>query len=513
MKSITIQHSNYLARRPFIRSVFFAAFLLLVLNQSSFAENILSQRESHLVTSQAGPEHHYPAGEIFLGRIDAKKLRTGKGVYRWTDGKVYIGNFVNNRRQGLGVFTNTKGGIYAGEWKNDKPHGTGFDTVGKKTRIGLFQNGKFVGQSQRDLANAFKLIANHHYSQNTDAFFKDLLSLVRKGSIEAHFALGLLYQAESARYVKTISVPWYPRAQTYQVPSRNLEKAEYHFLIAARAGHAKSQFQLGRLYFDRNNSLELGIANDEEISAHFFSLAHSNGFWPKGFPDHNAVVRELGISGSQLRAREPRPIVSPKCDVINSSFAEIQDCSERRKKLLRKATLQKEAVVKSRNQLFNSFKVAKKKKSAVPVRAEKPAGKIAAGATRPAGLKQPSHSCYRNAGPSLWDDERTMTAFNKQVELYKRNRKPRIASLEKHGFVQNSINYVAAYVAFDQYNNGRKAKKSSWQPVERLDIYRSENTCDKIYDAYSTLDEWARAFGRDYRKLKPNWRQTMITPK
>jgi len=44
----------------------------------------------------------------------------GYGVLRWKDGKVYEGEFVNDKRDGKGNFVWADGRQYFGKWKNGK---------------------------------------------------------------------------------------------------------------------------------------------------------------------------------------------------------------------------------------------------------------------------------------------------------------------------------------------------------------------------------------------------------
>ena len=44
----------------------------------------------------------------------------GKGVYKWADGRVYEGEFVNDKRNGFGIYTWTDGRRYEGNWISNK---------------------------------------------------------------------------------------------------------------------------------------------------------------------------------------------------------------------------------------------------------------------------------------------------------------------------------------------------------------------------------------------------------
>lgn len=44
----------------------------------------------------------------------------GEGVYTWTDGRKYEGQYENDKKNGHGIYTWTDGREYEGYWKNGK---------------------------------------------------------------------------------------------------------------------------------------------------------------------------------------------------------------------------------------------------------------------------------------------------------------------------------------------------------------------------------------------------------
>ncbi len=44
----------------------------------------------------------------------------GQGVYTWLDGRNYIGDFVNDKKEGHGIFKWADGRVFNGVWKNGK---------------------------------------------------------------------------------------------------------------------------------------------------------------------------------------------------------------------------------------------------------------------------------------------------------------------------------------------------------------------------------------------------------
>lgn len=49
----------------------------------------------------------------------------GQGTFTWSDGRKYVGDYVNDKKEGHGVFTWPDGREYDGNWKNGKQHGDG----------------------------------------------------------------------------------------------------------------------------------------------------------------------------------------------------------------------------------------------------------------------------------------------------------------------------------------------------------------------------------------------------
>ena len=48
-----------------------------------------------------------------------------KGLFKWPDGAVYDGEFVNGQREGHGKYTFSDGGQYNGSWKDGRYDGFG----------------------------------------------------------------------------------------------------------------------------------------------------------------------------------------------------------------------------------------------------------------------------------------------------------------------------------------------------------------------------------------------------
>ena len=52
----------------------------------------------------------------------------GKGVFTWTDGRKYEGDYLNDNKEGFGTFWWPDGKIYKGNWKGGKQDGEGIYT-------------------------------------------------------------------------------------------------------------------------------------------------------------------------------------------------------------------------------------------------------------------------------------------------------------------------------------------------------------------------------------------------
>ena len=50
---------------------------------------------------------------------------SGHGIYRWADGSVYEGGFLNDLSSGYGIMRWADGDVYVGQWLNGKRSGHG----------------------------------------------------------------------------------------------------------------------------------------------------------------------------------------------------------------------------------------------------------------------------------------------------------------------------------------------------------------------------------------------------
>ena len=47
-------------------------------------------------------------------------MRHGRGIFEWSNGEIYDGEWVNGRKTGSGMWTSPDSESYIGEWKDDK---------------------------------------------------------------------------------------------------------------------------------------------------------------------------------------------------------------------------------------------------------------------------------------------------------------------------------------------------------------------------------------------------------
>ena len=58
----------------------------------------------------------------YVGEVDGKGLKHGKGSYKWLDGSFYEGDFEKDLRHGIGHFRWANGESYKGDYLQDQYH-------------------------------------------------------------------------------------------------------------------------------------------------------------------------------------------------------------------------------------------------------------------------------------------------------------------------------------------------------------------------------------------------------
>ena len=68
----------------------------------------------------------------------------GRGIFSWTDGRKYVGDYKNDLKHGEGTFTWPDGRCYHGTWKDGKQHGDGIFMKDGRKRKGRWEMGKRI---------------------------------------------------------------------------------------------------------------------------------------------------------------------------------------------------------------------------------------------------------------------------------------------------------------------------------------------------------------------------------
>ena len=94
----------------------------------------------------------------------------GHGVFTWSDGRKYEGEYVDDKKEGEGVFTWPDGRKYDGKWKNGKQHGKGvYHSQKGETKHGIWNEGKrerwLAPEEIEDMMHGAKYVDNDYDNQ------------------------------------------------------------------------------------------------------------------------------------------------------------------------------------------------------------------------------------------------------------------------------------------------------------------------------------------------------------
>ena len=100
-------------------------------------------------------------GWTYNGAIDRRGNASGKGVMKYTDGRVYSGYWKKGRPHGVGKYSQADGSYREGDWVESKftGKGTNVTSLGKRT-VGEWNNGLLNGEGSVFLVNNDKYDGN-----------------------------------------------------------------------------------------------------------------------------------------------------------------------------------------------------------------------------------------------------------------------------------------------------------------------------------------------------------------
>jgi len=93
----------------------------------------------------------YPSGNVYEGSMIAGNKRHGPGTLKWTDGAVYVGDWVNDQMHGQGYLTFPNHSTFQGSFVNNNPSGPGVLVSVNQERL----EGQFIfkGRAPQSLHN------------------------------------------------------------------------------------------------------------------------------------------------------------------------------------------------------------------------------------------------------------------------------------------------------------------------------------------------------------------------
>ena len=84
---------------------------------------------------------------IYIGEINKNGQKHGKGIYQFSDGDRYEGEWENGQQHGKGIYQFSDGNRYKGNWENGQQHGKGICQFSDGSRYkGNWENGQQHGK-------------------------------------------------------------------------------------------------------------------------------------------------------------------------------------------------------------------------------------------------------------------------------------------------------------------------------------------------------------------------------
>jgi hypothetical protein len=119
------------------------------------------------------------------GQCDIGNCQNGYGRYRFSDGTVYLGKFVNGKLNGSGMIIYNSGNYHVGYFTNNKSHGLGFYTYnGNRISSGYFHEGKKHGEFVETMPMGDCAVVTYYYGQvvKENYYYRDCYSLIAEVS-------------------------------------------------------------------------------------------------------------------------------------------------------------------------------------------------------------------------------------------------------------------------------------------------------------------------------------------
>ena len=95
----------------------------------------------------------FDSGDRYVGTCNDKYKEHGRGKFTFTDGTIYVGDFIDGEKSGRGRIDYADGYVYDGEFLEDAPHGMGTYTTKKGIYEGQMVFGFKEGLGKMTFAN------------------------------------------------------------------------------------------------------------------------------------------------------------------------------------------------------------------------------------------------------------------------------------------------------------------------------------------------------------------------
>ena len=119
--------------------------------------------------------YYFSDGDIYEGEFK-DGLSSGNGTYTYQNGDIYVGEFKRGLAHGIGTYTFAGGREkYTGNWKDDKRHGKGINTHSTgQEYVGEYERGVRNGYGILSLENGDRYVGNfkddRYHGQGTYTF-------------------------------------------------------------------------------------------------------------------------------------------------------------------------------------------------------------------------------------------------------------------------------------------------------------------------------------------------------